>query len=143
MKNNAILFIILLFALLAGCAKKQSVPVVFKADNASYSELQDRFTDYWQSRANKNIDKSFEYENPYFKFRYKKDVYSKYVNWFYSENDVEKYVVKGLNRKGKYLYCFEMSDIIEIGEDPANRRDCWIKVNGTWYHYIDNPVFFP
>lgn len=92
------------------------------------SDLKNRFVDYWNYRAHKEFDKTYNYEMPYLKYLHSKEEYEDY---FEDAPRIKKIIVKNINCKNNICY---ISLLLKIYHNYVFFKDKWVKVDNIWYH---------
>ncbi|MDA8239751.1 MAG: hypothetical protein M0Z67_05170 [Nitrospiraceae bacterium] len=136
--HEYIRFFVIFFLLIStGCATKEALK------NASdEEELKARVMSYWNLKINGEFDKSYEYEDPFYRktvsvVKYVKGVNTSAVKWRHAE-------IRDIKRVAGDMADVDLSLRVEImlPEGEQARRiernfpvsDKWIKVDGVWYH---------
>lgn len=125
------LFPLIIFA---GCAKKVAVNSV-----ADDQILEQRITAYWNHKIKGEFDKSYEYEDPFFRKSMNMVTYIKTtgraVKW--KQMAIEKTSVDGETAQADLVLTIQamVPDPKILGTDlRVKESDRWVKVDGTWYH---------
>lgn len=159
--NNMRLAIIILAGLFIsvffmGCASMQ-VSVVPKtkliyADKINPEELwpddmlKNEFERYWVYRYNGNSDAAFEMEAPHFRELAPKEFYKQYVGRYGMNNDLIEIKIFDLIRESEsfiQIRGIAMTRKFPGKQEETHLLDRWVRVRGTWYHVIHDPIMFP
>jgi len=142
------LLALLLMGIVAGCARV-SGPAVTLDRSVSIdgkSGLLETFRAYWALRTKGDADGAFRLEAPYVQEVVPMQRYRNYVRLFRGARlvNVEIYGVDS-NESFSSLTCLDCRAAYEGkgGGEQRDFRDCWVKVDGSWYHVLNNPLIFP
>ncbi len=127
-----------------GCAGYQRFPVKNSAVLDDQEGLRASFSRYWRFFAGKEVDKTFACEAPYVREILGKDAYGLYQNLF-MKADLQEVEVLDVTCEQPFLCCIDcrMTYAAKGGQKVHERRDCWVLVEGSWYHVLKNPMLFP
>ena len=124
-------FFLIIFS---GCATKEAVK------NISEEEvLRERAMTYWGHKVRQEFDKSYAYEDPYFRKRFNMVKYIKSIDTArarWTAADVESLQINGDSA------IIDMKVMVHITVAPSARdieqefslKETWVKVDGIWYH---------
>ena len=142
------LLALLLVGIVAGCARVSGPAVTLdrSVSIAGKSGLLETFRAYWALRTEGDADGAFRLEAPYAQEMVSIQKYRNYVRLFRGARlvKVEIYGVDS-NKKSPFLACLDCRAVYESkgGGEQRDFRDCWVKVDGSWYHVLNNPLIFP
>jgi len=146
MRTRRVLIFSLVFGLLAGCAPLTPKVVIEKdvrlKDNRALIQT---FQRYWAYRIKENIDEAFAMEAPYVQEMVSLGRYRNYLRLYGKARLKAVHIYKVEPESEQYL-CLDCRGFYELkGEKKETRdfRDCWVRVNGKWYHVLKNPLIFP
>jgi hypothetical protein len=130
-------FAIFFLLISAGCATKEALK------NASdEEELRTRVVSYWNLKIDGEFNKSYEYEDPFYRktvsvVNYIKGINAASVKWKHAE-------IRGIKREAADVAEVDLSLRMEImlPEREQARRieqsfpvsDTWVRLDGVWYH---------
>lgn len=125
------LFPLIIFA---GCAKKVAI------NSAAEDQiLEQRVKVYWEHKIKGEFDKSYEYEDPFFRKSMNMVTYIKTtgraVKW--KQMSIERITVDNETAQADLVLTIQaiVPDPKIMGKDLMTREeDRWVKVDGTWYH---------
>lgn len=126
----AVIFCLIIFT---GCATKEAVKSL-----PDEEVLRERIVAYWNHKVKQEFDKSYEYEDPYFR---KKINMVNYIKSFHTgKSEWAGAKVEGLKIEGdsaivdmKVMLKVVVSSSRNIKQDvPIEER--WAKADGIWYH---------
>ncbi len=112
--------------------------------------LLESFNRYWSMRAKKDLKHCFLLEAPYFQEMVSPSHYRLYMG-LSSKAKLQEVSVLGMECERPFL-CYvrcrltftpKNSSGASWHEDTRDLRDCWVRVNGTWYHVLRNPLLLP
>ena len=131
------------FCLLTGCVhQKFSV----KNDNifGEKDVLKKTFNQYWRNIAGKEVEKAFAREAPYVQEMISEDTYRLYQKLFLKAELQEVEIYRMMCEK-PFLCCVDCRMVYDFDgkKDVRDRRDCWVLVDGDWYHIFKSPILFP
>lgn len=106
--------------------------------------LKKSFNQYWQNIAGKEVKKAFVREAPYVQEMISEDTYRLYQNLF-MKADLQEVEIYRIMCEKPFLCCVDCRmDYDDHGrKDVRDRRDCWVLVDGNWYHVLNSPILFP
>lgn len=126
----AAIFSLIIFS---GCATKEAVKNVSDED-----VLRERVMTYWNHKIKKELDRSYEYEDPYYKKKYNMVSYIKSIHTGKAEWSVAK--IESLKIDGDSAIV-DMKIRMRVVTAPSKNiehdvplRETWVKVDGMWYH---------
>jgi len=131
-----------------GCAGNR---ISVKNDNLldEREGLRAAFNQYWRFIAGKEVEKAFTFEAPHVQEMVNGDAYRLYQQLF-MQADLQEVEISdkkdGLICEQPFLCCFNCRMVYRSdkkGKDVHYRRDCWVLVDGRWYHAFRSPLFFP
>lgn len=139
--------LLLLIGLGIGCAGYQRLPVKNSAVLDVQDGLKSRFSQYWRFFARKEVDKTSVYEAPYVREILSENAYRLYLNLF-MKDDLQEVEVLGVTCEQPFLCCVDCRLTYSNGDkrevrEVRERRDCWVRVEGAWYHVLRNPMLLP
>jgi len=139
----------LLVGIGAGCAPRVSGPVVTLDRSAvsinGKSGLLKTFRTYWALRAKGDADGAFRLEAPYVQDVVFIQKYRNYVHLFHKARLVKVEIYGVDSGKAFFSACLDCRAAYEGkgGREQRDFRDCWVEVDGSWYHVLNNPLIFP
>ena len=135
-KGNTSLYIaIICLIILWGCAKKETVKNI-----PTEEVLRERVAEYWDFMIKGEIDKSYLYEEPYYRKTVNMTNHIKSINTVsarWKRAEIKAIKIKDNMAEVDLLLMIEMTFPKEkIGkiEQEAPLKDKWISVDGIWYH---------
>jgi len=133
---------------LLGCAYRGEVAKVSNQVKGVDKDLLKRVEYYWGYRKEAARDISVadlllnEFEAPHVKEMIPRNRYEKYIKYMSkSLNDV--YIDRFLGCDRDFYCCFDVVFGYSTVAGKTYSKDCWVKVDGKWYHVLFNPLFFP
>lgn len=135
-----IVFVLIIY----GCAGTSVFnDVLVPKNNDAYSKLFENFNKYWHFRIINDADNAKKYEAPYIQFAVSDKNYANYVNFFSKENKIGKIVATEVSCEKEFYCCINYKMVFKKNDIISNGRDCWINVDGEWFHTIFNYILFP
>lgn len=142
-KNILYLTVIFFLIIFSGCATKEAAVRNVNEDEV----LRERVMTYWGHKIRQELDKSYEYEDPY----YRKKV--NMINYIKSINVGPRYqwagvVIEGLKINGdSAIVDMRVKTRLTVNnsviEPEVAVKEKWLKADGMWYHiqgkFKDNP----
>lgn len=133
-KKTFYLFVIFLLIIFSGCATKEAVRNISEED-----VLRERVMTYWGHKIRQEFEKSYSYEDPYYRKRlnmvnYIRGIDTSRARWTAAS-------VEGLKIEGDSAI-IDMKVKINIMVAPSVNniepevpiKETWAKVDGIWYH---------
>lgn len=126
-----VIFFLIIFS---GCATKDAVR------NISEDEvLRERVMTYWGHKISQEFDKSYTYEDPYYRKRFNMIKYIKSIDT--ARASWKSATIEGLKIDGDSAI-IDMKVKVHITVAPSARdieqefplKETWVKVDGIWYH---------
>ena len=115
--------------------------------------LLESFNTYWSMRAKKDLKHCFLLEAPYLQEMVSPKHYRLYMG-LSSRAKLRQVSVLGMECERPFL-CYVRCRLTfspknssgasgsSWRKDIRNLRDCWVRVNGSWYHVLRNPLLLP
>jgi hypothetical protein len=127
-----------------GCAGYQRFPIKNSAVLGDQEGLRASYSQYWHYFAGKEVDKTFACEAPYVREILGRDAYRLYQNLF-MKADLQEVEVLNVTCEQPFLCCVDcrLTYAADSKQKVRERRDCWVRVEGTWYHVLKNQMLFP
>ncbi len=128
-----------------GCANNR---ISVKNDNLLDDKegLRESFNQYWRFIAGKEVEKTFACEAPYVQEMVNKNTYRLYQKNFLMKADLKKVeVLNSMVCEQPFKCCIDcrLYYDAEGRKKVSERQDCWVLVDGSWYHVLRSPLFFP
>ncbi len=127
-----VIFFLIIFS---GCATKEAVVRNVNEDEV----LRERAMTYWGHKVRQEFDKSYTYEDPYYRKRFNMIKYIKSIDTArakWTSANVENLQINGDSA------IIDMKVKVHITVAPSARdieqefslKETWVKVDGIWYH---------
>ncbi len=141
------LLALLLIGIGAGCARV-SGPAVTLDRSVSIdgkSGLLETFRAYWALRTKGDADGAFRLEAPYAQEMVPMQRYRNYIRLFHGARLVNVEIYGVDSSEAFFSTCLDCRAVYEGkgGGGQRDFRDCWVEVDGSWYHVLNNPLIFP
>jgi len=141
-----VLIFTLVFGVLAGCAPLTPKVVFEKGvslkDNKGLAKV---FQRYWAYRVKENVNEAFKLEAPYVQEMVSPGRYRNYLR-LYGKGRLQSVSIYAVHAETAYYLCLDCRGLYQPKgkkEETRDFQDCWVKVNGKWYHVLQNPLLFP
>jgi hypothetical protein len=105
------------------------------------SDLMKRYKTYWYYRLKNDVNNAKKFEAPHIQYIVSDEDYANYLKLF-NKVKVGKIIAYDLTCE-KEFYCCVLDKLDVKNGNNTERKDCWVKVEGEWYHNIYNPILFP
>lgn len=140
-----LLLCLLIVASSYGCANNR---ISVKNDNLLDDKkgLREAFNQYWRFIAGKEVEKAFACEAPYVQEMVNESTYRLYQKNFLMKADLEKVeVYNSMLCEQPFKCCIDCRLYYNADgrKKVSERQDCWVLVDGNWYHVFRSPLFFP
>jgi len=138
-KGNPAFYIAICLLILWGCVKKETVK-----NMSSEEVLRERVTEYWEFMIKGEIDKSYGYEEPFYRKTVNMTNHIKSINTVsarWKRAEIKTIKIKDDMAEVYLMLRIEMMFPKEnIGkiEQEMPLTDKWISVDGIWYHQRSN-----
>lgn len=146
MRTRWVLIFTLSFGLLASCAPlTPSVVIEKEAGFKDNRGLVQAFERYWAYRVKENVSEAFALEAPYVQEMVSPGRYRNYLR-LYGKARLKAVHIYAVEPESTQYLCLDCKGVYELNSEKEETRDfqdCWVKVNGKWYHVLKNPLIFP
>lgn len=133
------IIIVLFFGLtiLSGCVTKEGVN---NYSGAGEEVLRNRAMAYWNHRINDELDKSYDYEDPFYRKKigmvnYIKNFSNNAAKWK-AANIIDMNMTGDTASLNVNMKVSLNAHLIRGGEIDTVIADNWVKMEGVWYHVI-------
>jgi len=146
MRTRWVLIFTLVLGVLAGCAPL-TPRIVFEKDVSlkGNEPLVQTFQRYWAYRVKEKVNDAFKLEAPYVQEMVSPGRYRNYLR-LYGKGRLKAVNIYAVHAETAHSLCLDCRGLYQPEgkkEETRDFQDCWVEVNGKWYHALKNPLLFP